>query len=55
MIQVFAVKEDEDIEDLEDKQPLMDGWELLSLGPEGFEIRLNFTNPITHTNGSERL
>ena len=24
----------------------MDGWELLSIGPEGFELRMNFTNPV---------
>ena len=31
----------------------MDGWELLSLGPEGFEIRLNFTNPIMISSGDD--
>ena len=31
----------------------MDGWELLSLGSEGFEIRLNFTDPIQISSGDE--
>ena len=23
----------------------MDGWELLSIGPDGFEMQIKFTNP----------
>ena len=42
---MFAVKEDEEDED-ELSEPIMDGWELLSIGPEGFEIQMNFTNPV---------
>ena len=41
---MFAVKEEDGEEELSD--PIMDGWELLSIGPEGFEIQMNFTNPV---------
>ena len=45
LIEVFAVKEDAD-EDEDLSIPLMDGWELVSFGPEGIEVRLNFVNPV---------
>ena len=31
----------------------MNGWEILSIGPEGFEISLDFTNPIQISSGDE--
>ena len=43
LIQVFAVKEDS-LEVV--SGPIMDGWELLSLDAYGFELQLNFTNPL---------
>ena len=52
LISVFAVKEEEGEED-ELSDPIMDGWELLSIGPEGFEIRLNFTNPVAISSSDE--
>ena len=45
LIEVFAVKEDPDEEE-DQSIPLMDGWELVSFGPEGIEVRLNFVNPV---------
>ena len=45
LIEVFAVKEDLD-EDEDLSMPLMDGWELVSFGSDGIEVRLNFVNPI---------
>ena len=45
MVEVFAVKEDAD-EDDDVSIPLMDGWELVSFGSDGIEIRLNFVNPV---------
>ena len=53
LIQIFAVKEGEDDED--DPTiiggPIMDTWELLSLDSEGFELQLNFTNPLQISSG----
>ena len=55
LIQVFAVKEGEDDED--DPTiiggPIMDNWELLSLDSDGFELQLNFTNPLQISAGEE--
>ena len=31
----------------------MEGWELLSIGPEGFEIQFKFTNPVTISTDDE--
>ena len=31
----------------------MDGWELISIGPEGFEIQMNFTNPVAISTSDE--
>ena len=54
MIEVFAVKEElEDLDDDQVKVPLMDGWELLEMGEGGFEIKLNFTNPVSISSGDE--
>ena len=52
LISVFAVKEVEG-EDDELSDPIMDGWELLSIGPEGFEIKMNFTSPVAISSGDE--
>ena len=48
LIQVFAVKEEgaDPDEVMATGGPIMDGWELISLDGEGFELQLNFTNPI---------
>ena len=43
LIQVFAVKENS-LDEV--SAPLMDGWNLVSLDSNGFELQLNFTNPI---------
>ena len=43
LVQVFAVKEN-NLDEV--SAPLMDGWNLVSLDSNGFEIKLNFTNPI---------
>ena len=55
MIEVYAVKEDEEDQDDDDqvKEPLMDGWELLKLDEEGFEIKIDFTNPVSISSGDE--
>lgn len=47
-IQVFAVKEELDEDELSEKlgKPIMDGWDLLKLDSDGFELQLNFTNPL---------
>ena len=37
-------EEGDEAEELGD--PIMDGWELLSIGPEGFELQMNFTSPV---------
>ena len=34
-------------------EPIMDGWELISLDKDGFELKLNFTNPIKISGGEE--
>ena len=31
----------------------MDGWELLYIGSDGFEIQLNFTSPLQISSGEE--
>jgi len=31
----------------------MDGWELLYIGSDGFEIQLNFTSPLEISSGEE--
>ena len=31
----------------------MDGWDLISLNPDGIDFRLNFTNPIAISTGDE--
>ena len=53
LISVFAVKEGEGEEEDELSDPIMDGWELISIGPEGFEIRMNFTNPVAISSSDE--
>ena len=54
MIEVFAVKEElEDLDDDQVREPLMDGWELLEMGEGGFEIKLNFTSPVSISSGDE--
>ena len=48
VISVFAVKADGDEEDDDDAgMTLMNDWDLLSIDGEGFELQLNFTNPLT--------
>ena len=27
-------------------EAIIDGWELVYIGPDGFELKLNFTNPL---------
>ena len=51
LIEVFAVKEEDGEEEL--SEPIMDGWELISIGPEGFEIQMNFTNPVAISSSDE--
>ena len=47
-ISVFAVKADGDEENDDDGgMTLMDDWDLVSIDREGFELQLNFTNPLT--------
>ena len=31
----------------------MDGWELLEMGADGFEIKLNFNKPVRLSSGDE--
>ena len=31
----------------------MDGWDLVSIGPDGIEFTLNFTNPVAISAGEE--
>ena len=48
LISVFAVKADGDEENDDDGgMTLMDDWDLVSIDREGFELQLNFTNPLT--------
>ena len=49
---MFAVKE-EGGDDADLGEPIMDGWDLLSFGPDGIDFRLNFTNPIYISTGDE--
>lgn len=51
LIQVFAVKEQDNEDDV--GSPLMKGWELISLDGDGFELQLNFTNPLFVSSGDE--
>ena len=50
LISVFAVKEDEGDNPEIVGEPILDVWELISLDSEGFEIQLNFSNPIGISN-----
>ena len=34
-------------------EPIMEGWEILSIGPDGFEIQIKFTNPIAISTDEE--
>ena len=45
---MFAVKEGDSEEEESSVigDPIMDSWELISLNSDGFELRLNFTNPL---------
>ena len=55
LIQVFAVKEgdEEDDDPTIIGGPIMDNWELKSLDAEGFELQLNFTNPLQISAGED--
>ena len=51
---MYAVKEegvDEDSEEL--GKPIMNGWEITSIGPNGITFDLNFTNPIYVSSGEK--
>lgn len=52
LISVYAVKQ-EDADDDSSQEPIMDGWDLISFGPEGIEFSLNFTNPIEVSGGED--
>ena len=50
---MFAVKEQvpDDDEIAEPGLPIMDGWELMSLTGDGFELKLNFSEPLRISGG----
>ena len=55
LVQVFAVKgqlPDED-EISYAGLPIMDGWELMSLSADGFDLMMNFTDPLRISSGDE--
>ena len=55
LIQVYAVKDyipDED-EIADVGLPIMDGWALVSLTADGFDLDLNFTDPLRVSSGDE--
>jgi len=43
---MYAVREQVDEEEFEKGEPIMDGWELISINPDGIDFEFNFTNPI---------
>ena len=52
---MYAVKDyipDED-EITDSALPIMDGWELISLTGEGFDLKMNFTDPLRVSAGEE--
>ena len=50
---MYAVREQVDEEEFEKGEPIMDGWELISINPDGIDIKFNFTNPIYISQGDE--
>ena len=52
---MFAVKEGDSEEDEPTVigDPIMDNWELISINSDGFELKLNFTNPLQVSAGEE--
>ena len=52
-VTVFAVKEDGTDEDELREEPIMDEWNLDSIGPDGIEFTLNFTNRVETSAGEE--
>ena len=55
LIQVYAVKDyivDED-EIADAGLPIMDGWALVSLSEDGFDLTMNFTDPLRISAGDE--
>ena len=56
IVQVFAVNgyiEDEDDLANAGLLPIMDGWELISLSADGFDLSVNFTDPLRISAGDE--
>lgn len=51
-MQVFAVKEETSEDDL--LTPMLESWELVSLDDQGFELFLNFSNPLLISTGDEK-
>lgn len=51
-IAMYAVKEEGADED-ELGEPIMNGWEITSIGPNGITFDLNFTDPIYVSSGEE--
>ena len=52
---MFAVKDyipDED-DKVDAALPIMDGWELISFSAEGFDLMMNFTDPLKISAGEE--
>ena len=43
----------ETIDSAEMGRPIMEGWDLLSFGPDGIEFGLNFTDPLEVSAGEE--
>ena len=50
---MYATKKEVDDEEFAKGEPIMDGWDLVSFGPDGIDLRLNFTNPIYISTGEE--
>ena len=46
-VEVFAVKQEGALpDDDSEKSAVMDGWELVSIGADGIDFKLNFSNPL---------
>ena len=53
LIEVFAVQQEEAENGEQPKEPVMDGWELISIDANGINLKLDFTNPVAISGDDE--
>ena len=52
-ISVYAVSALENLEPEDMGEPILQGWDFVSFGPDGVDFSLNFTDPIEVSAGEE--